>query len=226
MQSGSTLRAKGKLVIPLDKIPEEIDLCLRNASQFCLDARIVSEKSSCEHALGLCLYAIEELGKARLLQGLAASARKYGDKVITLERNKPQKFFHQSLHADLGKLGFSQDMNPFYDHRCKLFFGRGLVGQATSERIIRSLDGQEFHSFSELLQAFEERARESGKDVIDIDVKETGFRELAMYVDFDQEKNEWITGRIKFASDEIDKMIQDIEMAIKLFNRNEEYADM
>jgi hypothetical protein len=214
------LRAKGKLVIPLDKIPEGIDLCLRNASLFCIDARIVNKESSCEHALGLCLYAIEELGKAELLQGLAASARKYGDRAITLERNKPQKFFNERLHADLGKLGFSQDMNPFYDHRCKLFFGRGLVGLATNERLMRSLDGQEFHNFNELIQAFEEK----GKDVPEIDVKEIGFRELVMYVDFDQEKNEWITGRIKFTPNEIDAMIQDIEMAIRLFNRNENYA--
>lgn len=218
------MRTKSKLVIPLDKIPEGIELCLHNASQFCVDARIVSKDSSCEHALGLCLYAIEELGKAELLQELAASARKYNDKVITLEKNKPQKFFNERLHPDLGKLGFSQPMNPFYDHRSKLVFGLGLVGLATSERIMRSLDGQEFHSFSELLQALKERAREQGKDVSDIDVKEIGFRELAMYVDFDQERNEWITGRIKFASNEIHKMILDIERAIESFNRNREYA--
>ena len=55
------------MVIPLDKIPEGIGLCLQNASQFCADARVVSKESNCEHALDLCLYAIEELGKARAL---------------------------------------------------------------------------------------------------------------------------------------------------------------
>lgn len=214
------MTAKGKLVIPLDKIPEGIDLCLRNASQFCRDARIVSKESSCEHALGLCLYAVEELGKAELLQELAASARKYGERVITLERNKPQRFFNERLHADLGKLGFSRDMNPFYDHRCKLFYGRGLVGLATNERLMRSLDGREFHNFKELIQALQEK----GKDVYEIDVKQIGFRELVMYVDFDQENNEWTTGRIKFASNEIDGIIQDIERAIGLFNRDQKHA--
>ena len=214
------MRAKGKLVIPLDKIPEGVDLCLRNASQFCKDARIVNRESSCEHAFGLCLYAIEELGKAKLLQELAASARKYGDRVISLERNKPQKFFNERLHADLGKLGFSKEMNPFYDHRCKLFYGQGNVYLATNKRLMQSLDGQKFHNFRELIQAFEEK----GKDVNEIDVKEIGFRELAMYVDFDQENNEWTTGRMKFASKEIDGMIQDIERAIQLFDRDEKYA--
>jgi len=214
------LRAKGKLVIPLDKIPEGIDLCLRNASQFCVDARVISKESSCEHALGLCLYAIEELGKAELLQSLAASARKYGNRVITLERNKPQRFFRKELHSYISKLGFPEEMNPFYDHRCKLFFGRQLLGLAINERIMRSLDGQKFQNFNELIQAFEEK----GKDVYEIDVKEIGFREHVMYVDFDQENNEWVSGTMKFTPNEIDEMIQDIELAIKLFNKNEKYA--
>jgi hypothetical protein len=213
------LGEKSKLVIPLDKIPEGVDLCLRNASQFCVEAKIVSRESSCEHALGLCLYAIEELGKAELLQGLAVVASKHGDGLITLERKEPQRFFSEAYHADLRKLGFSRPMNPFFDHRCKLFIGRMLVSSAAQERVMRSLDGQEFHDFKELVQAFEEKARALGKDVTDIDVKEKGFRELLMYVDYDQEKNEWMTGGIRFASNEIVRMSEDIEAAIQLFNR-------
>ena len=124
------MRTKNKLIIPLEKVPERIDLCLHNASQFCAAARALSKESSIGHALGLCLYAIEELGKAELLNQLAFSAKKYGDKVVTLERAKPKKFFNEAYHSSLDKLGFSKDMNPFYDHRFKLFSGRGLLGLA------------------------------------------------------------------------------------------------
>lgn len=64
-----------------------------------------------------------------------------------------------------------------------------------------------------------------GKDVSDLDVKEIGFREFVMFVDFDQEKNEWIVGRVRFASSEIEGMIQDIESAIELFRKTQGMRD-
>jgi AbiV family abortive infection protein len=214
------LKSKTKLTIPVDKIPEGIDLCLRNASQFCADAKLVNNESNYNHALGLCLYAIEELGKAELLKLLAFWAKKNGDKTITFERGKPQNFFHERYHSSLGKLGFSRDMNPFYDHRCKLFFARSLLGLATNERLMRSLEGEKFNNFREIIRAYNEKV----KDVYEIDVREIGFREVIMYVDYDQEKNEWINGTMQFTQKDVDEMVQDIERAIQLFDKNETYA--
>jgi len=215
------LRTKDKLVIPLDKISEGIDLCLNNASQFCTDAKILSKEYSYSHALGLCLYAIEELGKAELLNQLAFSAKKYGDKTIILEKKKPQKFFAEVYQSSLGKLGFSNEMNPFFDHRFKLFCGRGLLGLATNERVMKqATDVKNFTNLRDILNAMDE----IGKDVYEIDVKEIGFREIVMYVDYDQEKNEWINGMMQFTQKDIDEMIQDIERAIQLFDKNQVYA--
>ena len=61
------LKSKSELKIPLDKLSEGADLCLENAAQFCADANALIQQSSYEHALGLCIFAIEELGKAILL---------------------------------------------------------------------------------------------------------------------------------------------------------------
>jgi AbiV family abortive infection protein len=76
------LRSKDKLVIPLQKVEEGIDLCLKNASQFCKDAKLLNSNSSAQHALGLCMFAIEELGKAHLLTEQKFLGKKHGDTEI------------------------------------------------------------------------------------------------------------------------------------------------
>jgi AbiV family abortive infection protein len=82
------LKNKNILTIPLKSVAEGVELCLDNATQFCSDAKALVEISSCQHALGLCIYAIEELGKATLLKEMAAYATKRNEDNITLERTK------------------------------------------------------------------------------------------------------------------------------------------
>ena len=55
---------------PLNRIEAGIELCLKNSSQFCSDVEMIV-KPSFEHALGLCILALEELGKAMMLREMA-----------------------------------------------------------------------------------------------------------------------------------------------------------
>ena len=86
------MKQKKIITIPLAKISEGIDLCLSNALQFCEDAKLINNESSRAHALGLCLYALEELGKADLLQEYAFWAKKNGIEEITIEQSEPKTF--------------------------------------------------------------------------------------------------------------------------------------
>jgi hypothetical protein len=64
----------------------------------------------------------------------------------------------------------------------------------------------------EILDAFDEK----GKGVYELKLKKAGFRETAMYVDYNQKNGEWINGTVKITASEIMELIGDIEEAIKL----------
>jgi hypothetical protein len=110
-------------------------------------------------------------------------------------------------------------MNFFYDHRFKLFLGRGLVGIAMNGRLAESLKDLSLKNFGDFLSAFEKT-----ETYPLIDVKELGFREDVMYIDFDQVNNMWVNGTEKFSAKDINDLILDIERAIAIFNKNEEFA--
>jgi hypothetical protein len=173
-------------------------------------------KESREHALGLCLFAIEELGKAELLQGLSNSAKKYGEKAIILKRVKPHEFFAEGLHSTIDKLGFEKEKNPFYDHRYKLFYGSALLGEKVNERILTLMGSWDSRTFEELIDAYEK----IGKDFHLIDIRETGFREDVMYVDYDETNKQWIHGTGNINPDEIPLIIEDVEKAIIQYDKN------
>jgi AbiV family abortive infection protein len=206
---------KGKLSIPLSNIHEGIELCLKNATQFSLDAQALCKISSYNHALGLCLYAIEELGKACLLKELFLLAKKHGYKELTLDHMKTTEFFNPVYHQDLDKLGFRKNTHPFFDHRLKLLYGRSLFYLATQNRLLGSLSNEKFGNFKKLLDAFDKK----GKESYGLEIKQIGFRELLMYVDFDQEKNEWINGIPKISEVNLTDIVDDIEKAIQLFRQ-------
>jgi AbiV family abortive infection protein len=213
------LRRKDKLVIPLQKIEEGIDLCLGNASQFCKDAKLLNSHASSQHALGLCIFAIEELGKAHLLTEQKFLANKYGNSEIVFKKDETPKLLNECYRKTAKESGFSQRLNLFYDHRCKLFLGRGLVGIAMNGRLSESLKDQTFKNFRDFLSAFEKT-----ETYPQINVKELGFREDVMYIDFDQLNNIWVNGTEKFPVKDINDLITDIERAIIVFNKNEEFA--
>ena len=209
------MRAKEKLTIPIDRIAEGVELCLKNSAQFCADAKMLCKASSCQHAFGLCLYAIEELGKAELIKDYSAFLKKRGKTNVVFSKMKAKDFFPLFSPKDLQKLGFSsKPINPFYDHRCKLFFARRVIGMAMENRLYRSLEGQKFHNLREILDAFDEK----GKDVYELNLKKAGFRETAMYVDYNQKNDEWINGTVKITATKITELIGDIEEAIKLMS--------
>lgn len=57
------------LKIPRKDVIELIKLCFENISQFLLDAKLIhSQKSRFDHSVALIQFAVEELGKASILQ--------------------------------------------------------------------------------------------------------------------------------------------------------------
>ena len=206
------------LQIPLSKVAEGADLCLENALQFCSDARVLVEKSSYEHALGFCIFAIEELGKAILLKTKAAYALKESKDVVILKKEKPENIFHMSSE-DLKVKGFRgnkgkglNEVNPFYDHLSKLFIASNTMYMATYTNVVKSIEGKGFQSMDEINITIENLLKEA----YEINVYHTDLRELALYVDYDQKQGVWKKGRFKLTQEKLDKFVRNIESAIEL----------
>lgn len=203
------------LKIPLDKVAEGADLCLDNASQFCSDARFLSEKSSCDHALALCIFAIEELGKAILLKEKAAYALKDSDSAIILKNEKPEVIFRTTKDV-LKTKGFSgKEVNPFYNHLSKLLYASNMMNMATHTNVMKSIEGKRFHGMDEINKTIENLLKEA----YEVNVYHTDLRELALYVDYDQEKGVWSKGRHKVTLTKVRNLATDIQTAIELIRQ-------
>ena len=203
------------LKIPLNKVAEGADLCLDNASQFCSDAIVLSKKSSYDHALALCIFAIEELGKAILLKEKAAYALKDSDPVIILKHEKPEVIFKKTIE-DLKTKGFSgKEVNPFYHHLSKLFYASNMMYMARDTNVMKSIAGKRFQSMDEINKTINKLWKEANE----INVYHTDLRELALYVDYDQEKCIWSKGRPKLTPTKIGQLATDIQTAIELIRQ-------
>jgi len=210
-----SLNGEAILKIPLNKVAEGADLCLDNASQFCSDARVLSEKSSYDHALGLCIFAIEELGKAILLKEKATYALKDSEQVIILKYEKPEVIFKTTIE-DLKKKGFSgKEVNPFRHHLSKLLYARSMMSMATYTNVMKSLNGKGFQTIEEMNRTIEDMLTQAHE----IDVERTDLRELALYVDYDQEKGAWSKGRLKVTQTKLRQLATNIETAIELIRQ-------
>jgi hypothetical protein len=206
------LNGKAILKIPLGKMAEGADLCLENASQFCFDARVLIEKSSYEHALALCIFAIEELGKATMLKEKAAYASARSEENMVFESVEPEVYFNRPKEY-LKTRGFSgKRINPFYHHPSKFFYAGKFMSMATQDRIVKSLEGRKFETLEEIDKTIEE----IWKQALKITPERTDLRELALYVDYDQQKGIWSKGRLKLTSMAINQLATDIEKAIEL----------
>jgi AbiV family abortive infection protein len=206
------LRRKERLEIPVTDIPEGIAVCLKNAETFCSDARALVEKSSLQHALGLCIYAVEELGKAEMLKEMKAYRATSTSKVI-FEREKAVDFFRNKPFKFLKKRGFSKkyEMNPFYNHCCKLLYAQSVIKMASDNRLLNSLGGKKtYQGLKEMFEAFKEL-----DDPFYLSrTKTNGVREVAMYVDYDPKQGKWINGVPKITSENIFEFLEDIELEI------------
>jgi AbiV family abortive infection protein len=198
--------------IPLNRVAEGADLCLENAQQFCSDARILGEKSSCEHALGLCILALEELGKAIMLKEKATMSTKRSEHVVSFESVRPEEVFNTKREY-LKAMGFSdRKINPFYDHPSKLLYARNMIRLATWERVMKSVNGKMFLTSEEM----DETIRQLWKQATEVNVERRDLRELVFYVDYDQEKDEWSKGRVKLTPTQVKELTAIIEGAISL----------
>jgi hypothetical protein len=210
-----SLNGEAILKIPLNKVAEGADLCLDNAVQFCSDARVLSEESSCDHALGLCIFAIEELGKAILLKEKATYALKDSKNVVILKHAKPEVIFKRPLDY-LKTKGFSnKEVNPFRHHLSKLLYASSIMSMATHTNVIKSLDGKGFQTMDEMTKTIEEML----KQAYEIDVEKTDLRELAFYVDYDQKEGTWSKGRLKVTQTMVRQLAANIETAIELIRQ-------
>jgi hypothetical protein len=83
---------------------------------------------------------------------------------------------------------------------------------ATHHRIVKCLEGREFESEEEIDKTIEEL----WKQALKITVERTDLRELALYVDYDQQEGMWSKGRLKVTPMVISQLVMDIEIAIEL----------
>jgi AbiV family abortive infection protein len=204
------LRKKERLEIPVKNIPVGITVCLENAESFCFDAKTLAEKSSLQHALGLCIYAVEELGKAELLKEKWIGSLE----TVVFKLQKPKVILKDRPSLKNWKQrGFrkNKEINPFYDHNAKLFFAQGFMKMASDNRLLNSLGKKKtYRNLKELFEDFEKL-----DDPAYINkTKTNGIRELAMYVDYDPSQAKWVNGIPKITVQEITEIIVDIQTAI------------
>ena len=225
-----SLSGKKTLVIPLNKMAEGADLCLENAVQFCFDARVLIEKSSYEHALGFCIFAIEEFGKSLLLKSKAAYAQKESKADVCFNKEKPENFFHMTAE-NLKGIGFKlkkekgqevlKEVNPFYDHPSKLLMASNLMYMAIHTNAVKSIEGKGFQSVKEIGETIANLEKEAYK----INVSHTDLRELALYVDYDQEQGLWKKGKLELTQEKLRQLVTNIETAIELSRQWKLYSN-
>jgi hypothetical protein len=197
--------------IPLDRIREGIELCLQNSSQFCSDAEALARQESFEHALGLCILALEELGKAMMLNEMADKAKKNSKGFVIFEMVKLNHFF-KAVRGDFKQMGFRKEkVNPFYDHPSKLLFAIQLLSIAVRDRRWKeSLEGRFFKTSEEAIIAIKELDKPLPINPT------TDLRELCFYIDYNEKKKKWATG-VKDNFTEVKNLPEDIRKAIEFF---------
>lgn len=191
---------------------EGVDLCLKNALQFCSDARVLIEKASYEHALGFCIFAIEEVGKAVLLKSKAYYAQKESKVDVFFGKENSESLFHRTTEY-LNARGFQKkEVYPFYDHLSKLLFGGDILSIAEHINVMKIIDRKEFSTLEELRRTIDDMLKQAQE----LAVEKTDLRELALYVDYDEEKGEWTNGKLKLTPTKIERLVTNIETAIEL----------
>jgi hypothetical protein len=210
---------KRDLKIPLCKVANGVDLCIENALQFCSDAKILCDGKSFDHAWALCIFAVEELGKAILLKSKYAYAQKEAQEVLVLKKEKPEEIFHSSPE-NLNAKGFCwkkgkkelMEINPFYDHLSKLLIASNMMYMAARTKVVRSQEDKPFQSVDEIIETINEMLKEA----YDIAVYRTNQRELALYVGYEQRIGKWIKGRPEVSEPNVKQLIGIVEYAIRL----------
>lgn len=193
--------------IPLDRIREGIELCLKNSSQFCSDAEMLTRQGSFEHALGLCILALEESGKAMMLNEMAEKAKRSSEGFVVFEKVKLNSFF-KAIRGDFKQMGFRKEkVNPFYDHSSKLLFAIQLLSIAVRDRRWEESLEERFFKTSEEAMSAIKKLSEPLPIIPSIDL-----RELCFYVDYNEKENEWATGA-KGNLKEVSRLPKDIRKA-------------
>jgi ferric-dicitrate binding protein FerR (iron transport regulator) len=77
---------------------------------------------------------------------------------------------------------------------------------------MKSIDGIGFQSMDEIDRTVEKLLKEAYR----INVYHTDLRELALYVDYDQEAGAWKKGRLELNQEQLRQLVANIETAIQL----------
>jgi AbiV family abortive infection protein len=205
------LGRRDKIKIPIDQTDLGITLCLENARQFCSDADVLVKHDSYDHALGLCILATEELGKAIMLKEQSALAKKRSEDFVIFRKIKLDGYF-KAIPEEL-QIRFKRTTNPFLDHFSKLFAARNMLSLSSHERSMLSLEGEWFTTIEEMW----EKTYELMKQTIEPDVD---LRNLAFYVDYDETKGSWSKGMRKIDPVKMQGFISDIRKSINLIDQN------
>lgn len=196
--------------IPIDKVDGGISLCLENAQQFCSDAEVLAKQGSCETALGLCILATEELGKALMLKDRISNARKKSEEIVVFKREKPEMIFTATNSEDLKRIGFTgKEINPFFDHLSKLLYAKNMLSLASYERSMLSLEGKWFQTIDEMMKKANKLRKQTQEVNIDL-------RNLVFYVDYDEKQGTWKKRVDKIKIEKMQGLILDIQRSIRL----------
>ncbi len=199
--------SKKSLTIPFKNVERGSELCLANALQFCSDAKVLAKSSSFEHALGLCIFAIEELGKAIMLKQKAIQAKKKNEDALTFKSLKDVESFYRVPIGCLKNVGLEGCIsNPFYNHKSKLYFAKSTLNFAANKRILEIMEKFGFKEIQE--------AKLLSPEYLSI-IEKTEIRERAFYVDFDEKKCEWVSNSLNTTQEKVMEIISDIINAIE-----------
>lgn len=202
-------RSRKFLKIPIDNVDEGIDLCLENARQYCIDACILVKQKSYDHALGLCILATEEIGKAIMLNEQSAYARKRSEDFISFRSVESKDYFKAVDPKELQRRGLKRRVNPFYDHLSKLFAARNMLALASHERSMVSLEGKWFETIDEIWEKTFELIKQTIEPSVDL-------RELVFYVDYDEVQGTWNKEKIRIDPEKMQSFISDILRSVDL----------
>lgn len=97
---------KGKLFIPIEKVNEGVELCLKNSHLYIKEAKLLLKKSS-PHAVGLLVLATEEAGKAKMLLRKRDIAIERGLKYVNFEPK--DGFYNHKVKLNSASLDVMRD---------------------------------------------------------------------------------------------------------------------
>lgn len=187
------MRRREIVRIRVDRAMEGIERCLKKSKSFLDDTSKLITDGSLESALGLTIYALENLGKAKMI---------FDE-------------YQYSLQEGETEIVFKDARKTFYEHCYKLMKASSLLDLSKDDEVmILSLAlGDDFPDpVAELLV---EQKLMKVKDVLE---RGHGLRQSGFHVDYDEKEDKW--SELEISKEELERLIESAHKAIKNFEQN------